>query len=78
LCLARPDLFFTVSSKSVRQNLSKVLGIAAGRFTNPSGYSELAKLIHNSPWFNTEKPKKKKEIEIWRRRAAFIDVILHE
>jgi hypothetical protein len=77
LCLVRPDLFCTVASIPVRQNLAKTLGIPQNRFEHPDGYIQLLKLLHASPWFQSTKPMIKEELEIWRRRAAFMDAIFY-
>lgn len=77
LCLIRPDLYCTVASTSVRKNLSKTLEVPQNRFGKPEGYLQLIKLIHSSPWFNSNQPVGKKELEIWKRRAAFMDAIFY-
>lgn len=77
LCIVRPDLYCTVASVSVRQNLSATLGVPQSRFDGPEGYIQLTKLIHSSPWFNSGKPEPKEQAAIWRRRAAFLDAIFY-
>ena len=78
LCLVRPDLFCTVASTSVRQELSVALHIPQKQFETPEGYILLIKFIHSSPWFNSDRPKGKKERAIWERRVAFIDAITYD
>lgn len=78
LSIVRPDLYCTISSDSVRKNLSKILEIPFKAFDNPDGYWILINLIHNSPWFNSKKPKDKDELKVWERRVAFLDVIFHQ
>lgn len=77
LCITRPDLFCTVAAMSVRSNLSEVLGIPQTRFAEVEGYVKLIQLVHASPWFNSPKPIKKGEADIWARRVAFMDVIFY-
>lgn len=77
LCLVRPDLYCTVAAISVRQNLSKTLRVPQKQFERATGYTQLIKLIHESPWFNSQKPKGKSEAAIWNRRAAFLDAIFY-
>jgi hypothetical protein len=77
LCLVRPDLYCTVAAVSVRKNLSKTLEVPQNRFDDPEGYLQLVKLIHSSPWFNSTQPAGKEALEIWKRRAAFLDAIFY-
>lgn len=78
LCLVSPDLYCTIASPSVRKNLSATLGIAQARFQSPTGYVELLKVIHASPWFQGPVPKNKDEADVWRRRVALMDGIFYE
>lgn len=47
-----------------------------GRAKN--GYVKLLRLIHASPWFQSRRPKDMEAVEIWKRRAAFLDAIFYE
>ena len=77
LTILRPDIFCTVASKSVRENLSKTLQIPKSHFETVEGYITLLKLVHSCPWYNSSKPKAKNETKIWERRAAFMDAIFY-
>jgi len=77
LCLVCPNLYCTVASISVRENLSKTLSLPQSRFESVDGYIQLLQLIHASPWFNSSKPIEKNEREIWQRRVAFMDAIFY-
>lgn len=77
LTILRPDIFCTVASLSVRENLSKTLEIPKSRLETVDGYIDLLKLIHSCPWYNSSKPSMKEEINIWARRAAFMDAIFY-
>lgn len=77
LAITRPDLFCTIASLPVRQKLSGLLEKPQSHFETVEGYVELLKFIHHSPWFNSPKPKNKIELDIWKRRAAFLDVVLY-
>lgn len=77
LCLARPDMYCTISSESLRTNLSKTLNIPKDHLNTLNGYIQLLQLIHSSPWFNSSKPKNQAEAAIWERRVAFLDAIFH-
>jgi hypothetical protein len=77
LTILRPDIFCTVASPSVRENLSSTLEIPKSHFETVDGYIQLIILIHSCPWYNSRKPKIKKEIKIWERRAAFMDAIFY-
>ena len=77
LTILRPDIFCTVASPSVRENLSSTLEIPKSHFETVDGYIQLIILIHSCPWYNSSKPKIKKEIKIWERRAAFMDAIFY-
>lgn len=76
-CIVRPDLYCTVAAISVRQNLSHMLGVPQIRFNGSEGYIQLIRLVHLSPWFNSNKPSIKTEAAIWERRAAFLDAIFY-
>jgi len=78
LAITRPDIFCTISSNYVRESLSQLLQKPKSYFESIEGYIELLKLIHNSPWFNSTKPRNKMELEIWKRRVAFLDVIFYK
>ncbi|MFT4510563.1 phospholipase D-like domain-containing protein [Caballeronia sp. 15711] len=75
LCLVRPDLFCTVASKSVRENMSATLGVPATSFQAPVGYIHLLKNIHDTPWFRVSRPLSSHEALVWDNRAAFMDAI---
>ena len=77
LCIVRPDLYCTVAAVSVRQNLSQTLDVPQGRFDGAEGYIQLIKLIHSSPWFNSNEPSNKTQAAIWKRRVAFLDAIFY-
>jgi len=78
LTLLRPEIFCTVASKSVRASLSETLGIPQKQFEDSEGYIKLLQLIHSCPWYNSSKPKIKKEKTIWERRAAYMDAIFYD
>lgn len=78
LCLIRPDLYCTVSARSVRQGLSEASGIPISRFDRPDGYVALVYRIHASPWFLARRPSDKDEAAVWRRRTALLDAILYQ
>lgn len=77
LAITRPDLYCTISAPSVRLNLSNLLEKPQSYFMSIDGYIDLLKLIHHSPWFNAPRPSINREIEIWQRRVAFLDVVLY-
>ena len=77
LCIVRPDLYCTVAANSVRQNLSSMLGISQRRFARSEEYIQLTRLIHSSPWFNSNKPSDKTQAKVWKRRAAFLDAVFY-
>lgn len=77
ITILRPDIFCTVASPSVRENLSKTLDIPKSHFETIEGYIKLIKLVHACPWYNSRKPTRKNEIHIWKRRAAFMDAIFY-
>ena len=77
LTILRPDIFCTVASLSVRENLSKILEIPKSHFETIDGYIRLIKLIHSCSWYNSRQPLNENEIKIWERRAAFMDAIFY-
>jgi len=78
LCLVRPELYCTVSSVSVRKNLSEVLEVPQTSFQSPEGYLQLLKVLHAAPWFQAARPKGTSEAAVWRNKAAFIDGIFYD
>jgi hypothetical protein len=77
LAIVRPDLFCTISAPHVRRNIANTLDKPEKYFEEVKGYVMLVQLIHSSPWFNSEAPKKKNELEIWKRHVAFLDVVFY-
>ncbi|MDX9848857.1 MAG: phospholipase D family protein [Tenuifilaceae bacterium] len=77
LTILRPDIFCTVASTSVRENLSKTLQMPKSHFETVEGYIGLLELIHSCPWYISARPVAKKETKIWDRRAAFMDAIFY-
>ncbi len=77
LALIKPDYFCTISAPRVRKAIGKTLGKPEYFFQDVDGYIMLLRLIHSSPWFKSKEPLKKNEHEIWKRRAAFLDVIFY-
>lgn len=78
LALVRPDLFCTISAPTVRRNISNLLDTSEKHFEGVEGYLMLIRLIHASPWFNSKIPTDKTEIEIWKKRVAFLDVVFYD
>lgn len=77
LTILRPDIYCTVASPSVRENLSSTLEIPKSHFETVEGYIKLIRLIHFCPWYNSRKPSGETAIKIWERRAAFMDAIFY-
>lgn len=77
MAITRPDLYCTISSDYVRESLSILLNKPKSYFESIDGYIDLLKLIHDSPWFKSPRPKNKSEEQIWLRRVAFLDVIFY-
>jgi hypothetical protein len=78
LTVVRPDLYCTISSNSVRKNLSEILRVPRTHFEDVNGYVELLRLLHSSPWFQSAIPREKIQAEVWTRRTAFLDAIFHD
>jgi hypothetical protein len=77
LAIVRPDLFCTISAPRVRKNIANTLELPERVLKEVDGYLMLLQLIHSSPWFKSEAPAKKSELEIWKRRVAFLDVVFY-
>ena len=78
LALVRPDLYCSVSSKSLRRNLSDTLRVPQSFLATPEGYVKLIELVHSAPWFNSKRPPVAGQVRTWNRRVAFMDAIFHE
>lgn len=77
LTLARPDLFFSVNSKS-ENRLSSLFEMPMARLKRWEGYSEALSIIHRSKWFRSSEPKKKIDSRLWRARVALLDVYAYD
>ena len=77
LAIVRPDLFCTISAPQVRRNIANALDKSEKYFEEVEGFLMLVQLIHSSPWFKSKAPNKKNELEIWKRRVAFLDVVFY-
>jgi hypothetical protein len=78
LAITRPDLFCTISAPHVRKNIAALLGKSEAILEDVEGYLMLVQLIHQSPWFNSKQPTNADDLEIWKRRVAFIDVVFYD
>jgi HKD family nuclease len=78
LSITRPDLYCTISSDSVRKNLSTTLKMPQNSFDKPEGYIRLLKILHNSPWFTSAQPVNGVERKVWKNRIAFMDVVFYD
>ena len=77
LAIVKPELYCTISAPRVRKAIGKTLGRSESYFQDVDGYLMLLSLIHSSPWYKSKAPEKRNELEIWKRRAAFLDVIFY-
>jgi hypothetical protein len=77
LCIARPDLYSTMSSKALKRNLSKAVNQPMYKFDEVDGYISFLKFIYSSNWFNSKEPVDEQEKYIWQNRVALLDVIFH-
>ncbi|PSU32550.1 phospholipase D-like domain-containing protein [Photobacterium lutimaris] len=77
LCISRPDLYSTMSSKALKRNLSKAVGQPMNKFDEVDGYINFLKFIYSSNWYNSKEPVDKQEKYIWDNRVALLDVIFH-
>ncbi|NOH27932.1 phospholipase D family protein [Vibrio mediterranei] len=77
LCIARPDLYATMSSKALKKNLSNAVGQPQYSFDEVDGYINFLKFIYSSKWFNSKKPVDEQEKYVWENRVALLDVIFH-
>jgi hypothetical protein len=66
-----------VASESVRAHLAETVQVTHSAFVDPTGYIQLLKLIHSSPWFLSAKTKDPAEAAVWQRRVAFMDPIFN-
>jgi hypothetical protein len=77
LCLVKPDIYCTVASPPVRLNLSKALGVSQKSIETPSGYISILKMIHSSPWYNSNRPRDPEQRKLWDHRVALMDAIFY-
>lgn len=77
LAITRPDLFCTISSPHVRKKIATQFGKSEKFLEDVDGYLMVIRMIHESPWFNSEAPLRGDVLEIWKRRVAFLDVVFY-
>lgn len=73
LTLARPDLFFSVSGRSVKR-LQILLQIPQSRLKSWHGYAEALQLVWRSKWYRSSRPNRSSAARAWKARVALLDV----
>ncbi|RYZ80105.1 MAG: hypothetical protein EOP04_26515 [Proteobacteria bacterium] len=77
LAIVRPDIYCTISAPHVRKNIAVEIGQPERFLEGVEGYIMLLQLVHSSPWFQSDPPVKRSELDIWKRRVAFLDVVFY-
>ncbi|WP_170133686.1 phospholipase D-like domain-containing protein [Undibacterium pigrum] len=78
LCLIKPDVYCTVASPIVRDNMSTILEVPQKSIGNSAGYIRILKMIHSAPWFQSARPIDLDQAVIWDHRVALMDAIFYE
>lgn len=76
LAMKRPDVFICLDSANEKK-LKRDFGIK-GEITFERYWDDIIERIFDSEWYNTPAPKDKEELEIWKGRSAFLDVIFYD
>ncbi len=77
LAMKRPDYFVCLGSKN-KSKLCEDFGLVESRITLEGYWDEICGRIQESIWWNAAEPKGKLDSAIWKRRAAFLDVLYYE
>lgn len=79
LCISRPDIFFTISSNSVRKYLSSTIGIPKNTIHSTTNYTKLLEIFHQCPWYKTDRPAsfEKEKLFFWKTRMAMLDLVFY-
>jgi hypothetical protein len=75
LAITRPELFCTISNKSVQTSIRNTLNLPTSTLITPLGYLKLLRVINQSPWYNSPKPSDDFEKKVWENRVALLDLI---
>lgn len=83
LTLARPDCLVSVNSKSaVRLGVLAGLKRSGQELRTPrslaKNYEKLLDWVHKQPWFQIPEPADRWERDIWKCRAALLDVFVYD
>ena len=74
LTLKRPDMFFSVTSRTRRQ-IGRLLGQCA---TSSESYCALLSKVWAAPWARAMRPKGGEAAFVWDARVALLDLVFYE
>lgn len=77
LAMKRPDLFFCKNEANIA-GIASDLGIRKSNITAEYYWDEIIERFHDTPWFNSSKPKNKEDKSAWKYRVALIDCIYYK
>lgn len=77
LAMKRPDYFFCMASKN-KDKFCKDFGLKKTTIKISNYWDEVVERIIDCTWWNSECPQGEREKELWKGRAAFLDVIYYE
>ena len=73
LTLKRPDMFFSITSRTRRQ-----IGRCLGKCASPESYCTLLSKVWAAPWANAKRPNGAKATFVWDARVALLDLVFYE
>ncbi|CAN5861143.1 hypothetical protein BH11PLA1_BH11PLA1_18460 [soil metagenome] len=76
LAIARPELYFSVNTQSVK-GLRRLFGGTEAALKQAHGYISLARKVRNAPWWNAAAPKSVRARRLWASRVALLDILAY-
>ena len=76
LSIKRPDFFICLDNQN-KEKLCNDFGIKKS-LNYEEYWTEVIQRIHDSLWWNSEKPINENELKAWNGRVAMLDVIFYE
>ena len=77
LAMKRPDYFVCLDKRNAK-GICDDFGVTRSGITYERYWDELLQRIYNSVWWQSDKPKGKRELEAWNARAAMLDAIFYD
>ena len=77
LTLARPDRLLSLNGPTEKA-YGKLSGLPYSTLREPQNYQKLLVWLYNQPWYTDSQPTDEALAQIWRNRAALVDMFVYE